>query len=470
MNRVVRVSHPVAAARATTERADANVTVARAGYLPQINATGSYVRILKTEFAQLIKELSAMAPGEAVPFGLKHTWSGGVQVNQYVWDGDRTPSAVAIAKSTLDLARLDERGQVAQSVLDVTQAYFNAVLADQLVVIGEGSLALAQQTYDYAKLGYEKGSGSEFDMVRSEVSRDTNRTALIRALADREIAYVRLRQLLGLPVDIPLVLTSKLAGDSSAVAKQAADVPPGPEFLPIAQARATLDNRRAQVRLARAQFMPQISAFMNYNVVDYPTRFWPDSNWLTNWTLGVNVAVPIFTGFRNLGQYRATQADRRAAEQLLAEAQEQTAVADIQSRTDVETSSATLVSSARSADLARRAYQIADLRYRQGVSTYLELSDARLALDRALVDEASAARDVQVARVRLALLPSLPLQTPTTATRATAISTTIGPVSGLSAPSTTTTTPTTTGSPVYPNGPASLSGTATFPAPPGSTR
>ena len=58
---------------------------------------------------------------------------------------------------------------------------------------------------------------------------------------------------------------------------------------------------------------------------------------------------------------------------------------------------------------ATRAYDIADLRYREGISTQLELLDARLVLQLAQVNRAQAARDVQVARARVALLPDLPL-------------------------------------------------------------
>ena len=65
--------------------------------------------------------------------------------------------------------------------------------------------------------------------------------------------------------------------------------------------------------------------------------------------------------------------------------------------------------SAGTVEQAQRAYQIADVRYREGLSTQLELNDARLALERSEADRAQAAHDLQVARARLALLPDLPL-------------------------------------------------------------
>jgi hypothetical protein len=65
--------------------------------------------------------------------------------------------------------------------------------------------------------------------------------------------------------------------------------------------------------------------------------------------------------------------------------------------------------SAGTEEQARRAYQIAEVRYREGVSTQTELNDQRIQLAQAQVTRARAARDLQVARIRLALQPVLPL-------------------------------------------------------------
>ena len=58
---------------------------------------------------------------------------------------------------------------------------------------------------------------------------------------------------------------------------------------------------------------------------------------------------------------------------------------------------------------ATRAYQIAELRYREGISTQIELTDQRIAQQQALANRAQAARNLQVARVRLGLIADLPL-------------------------------------------------------------
>jgi outer membrane protein len=62
------------------------------------------------------------------------------------------------------------------------------------------------------------------------------------------------------------------------------------------------------------------------------------------------------------------------------------------------------------AEQAARAYSIAEVRYSEGISTQIELNDARILLEQAVANRALAARYLQVARVKLELLPDLPLQ------------------------------------------------------------
>jgi outer membrane protein TolC len=57
---------------------------------------------------------------------------------------------------------------------------------------------------------------------------------------------------------------------------------------------------------------------------------------------------------------------------------------------------------------AARAYSIAELRYRNGLSTLTEVGEARVQLGQAQANRAQAVRDFQVARIRVALLRDLP--------------------------------------------------------------
>lgn len=404
-----KVSYALAAAGASSDAARANVTAARSGYFPQVTATASYLNTIESEYDALFANNtmnSTLGGFEALPFGQDHTWRAGIDVQQNVFDGGKTGAAIKSAKTGYRIAKLDENSRRAVVVLAIADAYANAVLADKLVGIGESSLQLAEKTLETAKLGFDQGSTAEFDVVRAEVTRDTQRTAVLRARANRDLAMLRVKRLLQLPLDRPIQLTTDLTGDVAPLATAIANVPKQP--VSIARAREAVTAREAEVTSAKSTWFPQVSAFTSYGVVDYPTRFRPDSDWRTNWTAGVNVSLPLFTGFRRKATVDAAKANRRAATAQLADASAQVELDLKTAQTNVEVATAALQSNARSVDLARRAYQIADVRYKQGVSTYLELTDARIALDRASGDQASAAKDLQVARVRLALFPALP--------------------------------------------------------------
>lgn len=421
MAAAVRASLPVAAARATRDRAHADITAARSGYFPQINVTGSYVDTLRSEYDGLFNQApdSAMAAAammtplgdlSQLPFAAAHAWRAGVDVTQPIWDGGRTASSVALAHRSERSAELDEQARRAQAVLEVTDAYFGAELADQIATIAEASLGLADNTLSQAQLGLTQGTAPEFDVVRAEVTRDNQRTSLLRARAARDLALIRLHRLLGLPFDRPIELTTGLgSGDVGELARRAAGVARGGERVSVAQARAAAAIRRAQVEIARAGRWPRIALFTSYGVVDYPQRFWPNQDWRTNWTVGAQLSLSLFSGLRTTAEIASARADARAAEALAQEAAQLAALDERERASDVAVDAAAYGASHRSAELARRAYQIAEVRYRQGVSTYLELVDARISLDQAQINEATAARDLQVAQVRVALLPALPV-------------------------------------------------------------
>jgi outer membrane protein len=124
------------------------------------------------------------------------------------------------------------------------------------------------------------------------------------------------------------------------------------------------------------------------------------------------MSVPIFTG----GRIKANEALARAAADearaTLRLTQELDALDRASTRSEVEAARAEWEASLSTIEQAQRAYEIAELRYREGLSTQLELSDARLQLAQSQATRAEAARTLQVRRIRLALLPELPLAAP----------------------------------------------------------
>jgi outer membrane protein len=180
------------------------------------------------------------------------------------------------------------------------------------------------------------------------------------------------------------------------------------------QARENISVQRGLLRQARAQRLPTISLGSLYQRFAYPSggtiplpsgfnQFFP------NWTATLSLSLPIFTGGRIRGDELVAEAGLREAEQTAQQVEELSALDAQLTISQLEQAEASWLASAGTAQQATRAYQISEVRYREGISTLVELSDSRLLLQQAQVNAATAARDVQIARLKLSLIRDLPL-------------------------------------------------------------
>ncbi|HMN08487.1 MAG TPA: TolC family protein [Gemmatimonadaceae bacterium] len=249
---------------------------ARAQYLPQVNGSLGYTRTLATQFSAL-SDGSSPAPPPTVPPVPPHdtvtyfqpcsrylapagaadaariaglelfsrcSSSGGIDFskvgfgaqNQYqlaatgsmtLWSGGRVQAQNRAASAGRRSAEIELTSQKAQLALDVTQAYYDAVLAERLVAIAESSLVWTEGTLRQTTLARQVGNQSEFELLRARVTRDNQVPVVLQRRTDRDLAYLRLKQLLNLPQGERLQLTSGIDEPAEpATLRSAANVAP----------------------------------------------------------------------------------------------------------------------------------------------------------------------------------------------------------------------------------------------------
>lgn len=454
-------SEQVTIAEAGVTRAESQEQRVRSEWFPQLSALVSYDRALASEFEGIFDAagppctpftLNPQAPLEdrvaeierslrdcpptgnpfggatesddgdrSLPFGRANTYRLNLAFSQNVYTGGRLSAQQARARVGRENAGLSLVTTRAQLALDVSQAYYDAVLSDRLLAIAEATLAQAASTAEQVRQQREAGRMAEFDLVRAEVARDSGRPEVIRRRSARDVAYLRLKQLLELPLDANLQLVANLEDPvlpppavrfASAIATAEAGALPSRVRTAVTQAQNEVAGREADVRIARSHRLPSVSLSSAYGRVAYPSGVPGFGDFRTNWTIGASAQVPLFTGGRLKADETAARADLAETRARLQLARELATLDEASARLELANARAAWEATAGTVQQAQRAYEIADLRYREGLSTQVELSDARLLLQQAQTNRAQAARDVQIARVRLALLPELPLTTP----------------------------------------------------------
>ena len=460
--RALDESEAVGIARAGVLDARGQQAQARSGYFPQIGASAGYTRTLASQFSSLDSEESdtaapapafcdefvpnpALSPEERIaelelaveclstvnpfaafsdlPFGRENQWSFGLSLSQNLFTGGRVGAQNRIAGAVRRSAEIELNAQEAQALLDVVQAYYDAALAQRLVAIADTSLVQAERTLRDTRLAFEVGTVAEFDLLRAQVARDNLRPTLIQRSADARVADLRLKQLLALPPADTLVLTTAL-GDTVEADTVVAPAPL-PPTIEAAAAEAGEVEQRAAVRqaaeavtaregaraIAGSQRWPTIQLTSQYARIGFPDQVFPEAwnEFVNDWTVSITATLPLFTGGRIKGDRMIAEAGLDQARLRLRQTEELAALDEEATRAQLEAAESAWEASSGTVAQARRAYEIAEVRFREGISTQTELTEARLLLQQARANRALAARDLQVARTRLALLPELPL-------------------------------------------------------------
>lgn len=447
-------------ARAGVVRAEGQRLQTRSQYFPQLNGTAAYTKTLESQFSSFASSAASTPRDTTTPktqalcaptlaanatpeqraaalaqaascqsasssstggfdlsktsFGATNQWNLGLTFSQNVFAGGRISAQNQASNAQLRSANIEVNAQKAQAALDVTSAYFDAVLADQLVAIADSSVAQTDVVFQQTKLAKQVGNVSEYELLRAQVTRDNQIPVQIQARSNRQVAYLRLKELLNMPLDTPVELTTRVEDSSNptlpAIATTAPDTAVS-DRAPVRQADEAVIASEAQVRVARAERIPTLSIISNYQRLYFPAQLLPNlSTGVNNWTVGLATSFPILDGGRIRGDKAIAEAGLRQARAQREQARQFASLDTRVALNDLAQAQSIWDASRGTVDQAQRTYAIDEVRYREGISTQTDLTQSRLLLEQAKANQAQAARNLAVAKVRLALLKDLPLQ------------------------------------------------------------
>ena len=447
-------SDDVRIAQNAATRARGQYLQTRASVLPQLTASANYSHQIQNQFSAISKRFAQPPDPNAPPdtttpafnpisvlFASPNTITLGLQASQPLYLDGRFQLANRVAKANEDVYKYGLRTARAKLRYDIASAYFDAAIAEKFLQIAESTLVQTQRTLRQTTLQRQVGTVAEYDLLRSRVAVDAQRPLVIQAQQNRDIATLQLKQLLNLPLSEPLNLAtpiqdadmdralaaSRLDNDArpAAGAGLAAAVTPGTMLklnprdtapdsrAAVQQAQALLEVQKGALRQAQLQQVPVLNLTTNYQRLAYPS----DANIIPRtladfypaWTVALGFSVPIWTSGRITGDKLVARANVADAEARLHQGQ-RAASLDVQlALKSLEQSEANWLASIGTEEQADKALRIAEVRYTNGISTQLELSDIRNLLIQSQANRLSAAKALQLARLRITLLRDLPL-------------------------------------------------------------
>jgi outer membrane protein len=379
--------------------ADAGNRVALSAWLPQVNATAVGQHYFGLPFTVFPDPTTGISTPRQL--GVKNVTTLGLAGTQVIYNNDVRLAARQAPLNRLAAGQNTINNKIA-TVSDVSKAFYSVLLSQRQAKVFDEDIRRLNRNYVDARNRYEAGIVDKTDFLQAQISLNNSKASRKQSLEAVNANTAYLQQLMGFPATRLVELQyDTLQLEREAVVDTMAQLDPA-NRIEYQQVLTQKSLQGTTVDYYRLGFLPSLSAFGNYNSVyqantvrdQYQQRF-PNSY------AGMQVALPLFTGFRRTQNLRlARLQDQRVDEDLLS------------TRNQVTTEYATAlanykgyyeayVQSRQNLDLSRQVYTVVDLQYREGIKAYLDLLVAQTTLRTSQLNYYSALFQVLTSKVEL---------------------------------------------------------------------
>jgi outer membrane protein TolC len=287
-----------------------------------------------------------------------------------------------------ELGEINVRTQVVNSVAEVINNYYNIVRQKQQLKAIDTLISINEERVKLAEKKISVGLGSRPEMLQARVDLNAQRAA--RLLQETLITQLReqLNQVTGIPIQteydvsdsIPLNLNLDYGNIANDIEKT------NPSLL---ASQKTVDIAKLALKERRAELLPilQFNSAYNFgrlsNASVVNPEFQPIFNRTNGFNYGFTATVPIFNGFntRRLIKQAGLDIQFNALSYNLERSRVELGINN--SFKNYQYQKKALLLEEENISLARENVFIALERFRQGVSTYLELREAQISLESA---------------------------------------------------------------------------------------
>lgn len=377
-------------ARLAIEKARAQYRITDINDLPTINGQAEYSR------------QSQSSPRVETPFGstggrqTTDSYSVNLGLASYELDfwgridslKDQALQRFLSTTAAKDSIQISLISNIAQSYANLSYSLAQLKLAEATVESRERSLFIAQERF-------KAGIDPKLPSLQSAAALESARLAVLRAQSSILTSRNALQFLLGAPVPTELIPAPAVSNITNHEVFSAGLPSELLRYRPdVLQAEYDLKAAGANIAVARAAYFPTISLASSVGVRSDGLSDLFDND-AVGWSFGPNISVPIFDAGRLDANYDVAQIER---EQTLAsyERSIQTAFREV---SDVLATRATLgeqlAAQYRLQDNFDQTYEIADARFKAGISNYLDVLDAQ----RSLFDTQQGILDLELQKI-----------------------------------------------------------------------
>lgn len=417
INRALDQNPDVLVSKKKLEEAAGGIVEARAGYLPSLTTSGGYTWV----------EKGYMTMDGALPGRRPELWNVAVRVTETIYSGGAVGGRMQIARLNRQARLLEYEAMLDRVIMETRVAFYEILQNRAQIAVHEQAVVFLESELQNQRNRQRVGNADRLHALRAEVSLSLERAALLEARNRLSNSHAKLAELLA--IKTPSARARRdykqiVPGDALVVPRPTVDEAPAFEVEgELTYAKRTLDLgtclaqalaqrpevkvrekeiavQKQQLIVDRSASRPKVDLFVGYDAVNEPNSA-ASRTYYDGYLAGVAVSWQLFDGFLTRGKVAATRARLSQAE-LAQEATEHSIQTEvIQAFHDLKQAEETIQTQQQNVKLAEESLQLAQSNVTLGLTTQLELLQARVDLTRAQTTELSARFTYNSALARL---------------------------------------------------------------------
>jgi outer membrane protein len=313
--------------------------------------------------------------------------------SQPLYTFGRIRHGVGLSREGLNLAKMDLTEEQRGLIVAIKEAFYGYILARELVSVQEETLAQREDALRVAQERFKAGLVPDFEVLSAESDVENFKPEVISAQNRVELALLAVKDLLNITdaEDYDLELIGELTPVYFDFNREALVDMALENNYDLRQFRSNVSIARFQESLKKAERLPFIGAFSNYNIqstFNAVTGANDYGSWDDILTVGVNVSIPL-SGLlpysREYSERVKSGLDLAALEKNLSSLESGTRISIESTLLTIKEEEAKINSSLKTVELASRLYESARDQFANGYITRIELKEAEVRLNSARI-------------------------------------------------------------------------------------
>jgi outer membrane protein len=390
--------------RLEIENSEYKIQDARSKALPQIDLNGSLVYNPILQLSALPGEFSRQ-PGTTllVPMGQKWTGGGGISLKQTIFDLS-VFTGLKAAKTTREFYRINAELTDEKVIENVAQNYYQVYIQKQKLKVVDSNFVNTTKVKNIIAGQYKNGLAKKIDLDRMTVNLSNISTQRQQLINEIQLQENALKFYMGMPIQNTIKMPEINIEANPALLMQSPEVEKLAAFRALKSQESLLVYQKKSVS---AGYYPTLSLSGSYNYQgtgnSFPLFAGSSSgvNWFDAASVGLNLKIPLFTGFGTKAKVRQADVELRSLQVDLEDTKLSLELDFENARVQAENSINTIANQKENVKLAQQVLSDINNNYQNGLASLTDLLDAESSFIDAQNLYSTALLDYKLAEIQL---------------------------------------------------------------------